>query len=136
MERYGPITNVTFGQSTLPLPMSVRLLRQAGPLPARSDCDAFCTSIQIDQPVLAVELRMRDTAVAEDLSLGQSGLLTVQLAPTRSGQEGRTISINHAVLTAIELQYDQTVPAVAKLNFVAEAGDGDTDPFFAQDLEQ
>jgi len=136
MERYGPITNVTFDQSTLPLPMSVRLLRQAGPLPARSDCEAFSTSIQTEAPILAVELRMRDTAVAEELSLGQSGPLTVELAPTRSGQQGRSISINHAVLTGIELEYAQTVLAVAKLHFVAEASDGGIDPFSAQDMEQ
>lgn len=105
----------------------------AEPKPAGSDADAFLTSIQLERPVIRVEVRIRDTAVAESLSLGQMHVLSVQLAPTRSGQTGRTVSISNAVLMGIELQYEQAAPASAKLSFVAEAVDGNTDPFAAQE---
>lgn len=136
MERYGDITSVTFGQSVLGLPVSVRLLRQAEPKPAGGDNDAFLTSIQLDRPLVRVEVCLRDTAAAEGFTLGQTDVLTIQLACTRGGQGGRTVSISSAVLAGIELQYQQAAPANAKLSFVAEAPDGNTDPFSAQESQQ
>ena len=136
MERYGAIANLTFGQINLPLPILVRLSRRADPKPASRDSDAFITSVQLDPPAIAIEVRIRDTAAAEELSLGQTDLLSIDLLPTRGGQAGRTISIGNAVLTGIELQYEQTAPATAKLSFLAEAADGNTDPFAAQESQQ
>jgi len=136
MERYGTIASVTFGQISLPLPISVRLRRRAEPQPASGDGDAFTTSVQLDRRLIGVEVRIRGTAAAEDLSLGQKAPLSIQLSPTRSGQAGRTVSISDAVLTGIELQYEQTAPATAKLDFLAEATDGNTDPFAAQEPQQ
>ena len=136
MERYGAIENATFGETDLPLPISVRLLRRAQAQPAAGDSDAFQTSIQLDPPATCVEVRIRDTAVAESLSLGQVDALSVQLGPTRSGQSRRTVSITNAVLTGIELQYEQNAPASAKLSFVAETTDGSIDPFSAQESQQ
>ena len=135
MDRHGAIASVTFGQTSLPLPISVRLFRRTEPKPAAADSDAFVTSIQLDAPMVGVEVRMRGTAAAEGLSLGPSGVLSIQLAPTRAGQVGRTITVSNAVLAGTELQYEQTVPAVAKLDFVAEAIDGTADPFAAQESQ-
>ena len=136
MERYGGITTVTFGQTSLGLPVSARLFRRAAASPAGGDDEAFVTSVQLDPPVTGIEVRVRDIAAAEGLSLGQADILVVQLAPTRSGQPGRTITIDSAVLTGVELQYDQAAPASAQLSFAAEATDGDTDPFAAEESQE
>ena len=135
MERYGAITGATFGQTSLSGPISVRLVRQANPMPMGSDSDAFVTSVQLGRPVIGIEVRIRDTAVAEGLSLGQADVLSIEIAATRSGQAGRSISVTNAVLTGIEFQYEQSAPAVAKLTFAAEATDGETDPFAAQEAQ-
>ncbi len=133
MERYGDITSATFDQTALPGPISIRLLRQTKPSPMGGDNDAFTTSIQLSRPVISIEIRIRDTAVADGLSLGQAGVLAIEIAATRNGQNGRSISITDAVLTGIEFQYEQSAPAVAKLTFTAEANEGNTDPFVAQE---
>jgi hypothetical protein len=133
MERYGAIANVSFGQIPLPLPISASLSRRAEPKPACRDSDAFISSVQLDRRAIGVEVRIGDTAAAENLSLGQTDVLSIELLPTRSGQTGRKLSIGNAVLTGIELQYQQTAPATAKLNFLAEATDGTNDPFAAQE---
>ena len=136
MERYGAITAVTFGSTALGLPMSVRLARSARPLPAGNDRDAFDTSVELDRPTITAEVRLRDTAAAEALCLGQADILSILAAPTRSGQAGRTLSLNSAVLTGMEILYEQGAPAAAMLTFVAEAADGDADPFTAQESPQ
>lgn len=135
MERYGAISDATFSQTSLLLPISVRLLRRAEPAPAGSDSDAFVTSVQLARPVIGIEIRIGDTSVADSLALGQVGVLSIEIAPTRSGQAGRAITITNAVLTGIEFQYEQSAPAVATLIFTAEAADGDTDPFDAQEVQ-
>ncbi len=135
MERYGAIANATFGQTALSGPISVRLARHAEPVPMGGDSDAFFTSIQLSRPVIEIEVRIGDTAVADGLSLGQAGVLSIEIAPTRSGQAGRSITVTNAVLTGIGFQYEQSAPAVAKLTFTAEASDGNTDPFTAQEVQ-
>lgn len=133
MERFGAITSVSFDQTALPLPVSVRISRRAEPAPAGSDSDAFATSVQLRRPVIAVEVRTRQTDLAESFSLGQAGELSLEIAPTRAGQRGRVVSIDRVVLTDIELQYDQAAPALARLSFLAEAVDGAVDPFSSQE---
>ncbi len=135
MERYGDITSATFDQTALSGPVSVRILRQAKPAPMGSDNDAFSISIQLSRPVINIEIRIRDTAVADGLSLGQAGVLAIEIAPTRSEQNGRSISITDAVLIGIEFQYEQSAPAVAKLTFTAQANEGNTDPFASQEAQ-
>ncbi len=135
MERFGDIVSVTFGQTDLSLPVSVRVLRRAQPRPAGGDSDAFPTSIQLDRPVMEIEVRLRGTDVAESLSVGQAEVLTAHLAPTRSGQAGRTVSIDKAVLVRIELHYEQSTPASATLGFCAASPDGGLDPFAAQESQ-
>jgi len=135
MERYGVISGITFGQTSLALPMSLRVTRQAQARPAASDDERFPTSVELDRPAIGVEVMTRDTAAAEGLSLGQSGMLSIDLAGTRAGQAGRSISIDHAVLTGIELHYEQACPASVRLTFHAEAGDGNTDPFSAEEAQ-
>ena len=134
MERYGAITNVTFAAAELGLPMSVRVVRRAQARPAGSDADRFATSVELDRPTIGVEVRTRDTAAAEGLPVGQDGELTVELAGTRAGQAGRRVRVERAVLTAVELHYDQREPACVSLHFAAEAPDGAADPFAAEEV--
>ena len=135
MDRYTRIQSVTFGQTALPLPLSVRLRRHCEAAPAGGDADLFATSVQLNRPSLVAEVRVRGTNVAEALTLGQKDTLSVTVAPARSGQAGRTITLAGAVLASMELIYEQASMAMARLRFVAESADGATDPFSAEDAQ-
>lgn len=132
MNRYKNIANVSFDGRELLLPLSVKVSRQSTPLPACSDSDIFPTSIQLGLPVVAVELRLRGIAGAEGLALGEAGTLAFTIGPAAGSQAGRSISIEQAVLHAIEVDYQQAALAVAVLRFAA-ASDGRQDPFSAED---
>lgn len=135
MDRYVRIESATFGQTELPLPVSVRLSRHAEAKTSGGDNDLFVTSVQLAQPVIAAEVRIRGTAAAEGLSLGTKETLSFTVGPTRHGQAARTITLSGAVLQAVELTYEQAAIAVATLRFVAEADTGTTDPFSAEDSQ-
>jgi hypothetical protein len=132
VNRYVCIKSLVFDDSPLPLPLSVRLSRQGQTSPAGGDGDLFATSVQIARPVLAVEVRIRDTSASENLTLGRRGTLSFVVAAA-SGAGSRRVTITGAVLAAVELSYEQIAPAVATLRFVAEADDGLTDPMAAQE---
>ena len=135
MNRYMHIDAARFGAIDLPLPLSVKLVRCCQPLPAGGDAETFATSIQLGRPVISAEVRIRDTAVAESLPLGQAGTLAFTVAPTRGGQAGRTVSMEGAVLHAVELTYEQAAMACAVLRFAAEAPGGNQDPVAAEDSQ-
>ncbi len=133
MDRYLHIQSLKFGLESLPLPLLVRLSRSVQAAPAGGDNDAFITSVQLDQTTVSAEIRIRGTAVAESLSLGQQGDLTFAVAPTCSGQSARSVTLAGAVLVGVDIGYEQGSMAVATLRFIAEAADGNTDPFSAED---
>ena len=133
MSRYTRIQSVQFGQTSLPLPLSVRFSRRTEAMPSFADSDIFATSVQVGAPVLVAEVSVRGTAVAESLSLGDVGTLSVTIGPTGAGQTARLVALDGAVLTNIELIYEQSAMAVARLQFVAEAPSGVSDPFAAED---
>jgi hypothetical protein len=135
MDRYMRIAGVTFGQTSLPLPISARLSRSAEARPALSDNDIFTTSVEISPPLLTAEVRIRGTAAAEGLSLGQQGDLSLTVSPTGSGGAPRVITLSGAVLIAVDLTYEQSAMATALLRFVAESSNGQQDPFSAEDAE-
>jgi hypothetical protein len=135
MHRYGRIECMSFGQTALPLPLSVRIGRVADVAPARGQNDAFATSVQMTAPRLTAEVRIRGTAVAEALTPGEQDTLTFTIAPTESGQSGRSVALAGAVLTAVELAYEQAGLATAVLRFVAEADPGTVSPFSAEDAQ-
>ena len=135
MDRYQRITSVTFGALSLPLPLSARLSRKAEPQTARADNDLFATSVQLSAPQMMAEVRIRGTAAAEALSLGQRGTLAITVSPTEAGKASRTIRLAGAVLTAVELAYEQASMAAATLRFAAEADNGGTDPFSAEESQ-
>ena len=133
MGRYTRIESVTFGQTSLPLPLTVKISRKTDAKAATGDDESFATSVQISQAVLIAEVRIRGTATAEDLSLAAQGNLSFTVKPAQSQGSSRTITLSGAVLTAVELSYEQSAMATALLRFVAEAGDGNQDPFSAED---
>jgi hypothetical protein len=135
MARYGHIESVTFGQTALPLPLMVRVERRAEAIPAAGQDGEFATSVQMGGTSIAAEVRIRDTAVAESLSLGEQDNLSFTIAPSGPDQNGRSITLTGAVLVAVELTYDQSSMAVASLRFVAEASNSTTDPFSAEDSQ-
>ncbi len=135
MNRYSHVSSVTFGQTALPLPLSVRVGRSINASPADSDEGVFATSVQTGPAAITVEIRFRGTAVAESLSLGEQGDISFTVSPTASGQSGRNITISGAVLTASDISYAQDTMAVATLRFTAEADDANTDPFTAEDSQ-
>ena len=132
MSRYTQILSADFGNTRLSLPMSLRLSRSAQPQPAAGDGQRFIASIEIARPIVLVELRLRGIASAEALTLGQTDRLAVTLGPAAKDMPNRIVSLQRAVLVAIELDYQQTTAATALLQFAAEATD-DTDPFSAQE---
>ena len=132
MARYSRILSADFGQTALPLPVSLRLARRAEALPAAGQDAAFPTSVQTATRMVTAELRMRAVAVAESLLVGDRRTLTVRIGAADGGA-GRTVRMDGAVLTAVEIAYDQTAPAVATLRFTAEAPDGTAEPFAAEE---
>ncbi len=135
MGRYSRIESVTFGQTSLPLPLSVRLSRRTEAMPSASNNDIFVTSVQVDPVMVAAEVRFRDTSAAEGLSLGQQGDLSFTTGPTQSGQAPREITLAGAVLVAVDLMYEQGAVATATAKFVAEADSGSADPFSSEEVE-
>lgn len=135
MSRYARVQAVTFGQTALPLPMSVRVTRQAETSALAGDSDAFATSIQLGAPAIVVELRIRGTATAEALSPGQQGALCFTVMPAGGSGAARSVTVAGAVLHSVELAYDQSAMAVATLRFVAEAAGANSDPFSAEDAQ-
>ncbi len=133
MARYTSIQSVSFGAVTLSLPLSVRVTRKVTPAPSSGDNDAFATSVQTSPAEVLTEVRTRDLAAADALSPGQQATLTLTSGPTEPSQAGRVITLTGAVLTAVELNYDQSAMAVATLTFIAQAADGNTDPFTTED---
>ena len=133
MARYTSVQSVSFGTVTLSLPLSVRVTRKVTPAPAAGDDDAFTTSVQTSAATVLTEVRTRDVAAADALTPGEQATLTLTSGPTESGQVGRVVTLAGAVLTVVEINYDQSAMAAATLHFVAEAADGDTDPFTAED---
>jgi len=135
MPRYVRIQSVSFGGTALALPLSIRLCRKADTAITSGDSDLFATSIQLARQIIIAELRTRETAAAESLSVGQQETLSFTVAPGQAGAASRTISLVGAVLTDVELTYEQSSMAVAKLRFAAEASDGATDPFSAEESQ-
>ena len=134
MSRYGKIESVSFGQIDLPLPLSIKLTRQSEALPAAGESDSFATSLQLSQPKIMAEVRVRGTAVAESLTVGDAGTLAFTISPTSEAQRSRRVTMQGAVLCSVELVYEQTSMACAALSFVAAAPDGNQDPVTAEDL--
>lgn len=134
-DRYSRILSANFDGGDLPLPMTVQVARKAVELPSGGDADIFNTSIQIERPVVEAIIRIRGTAAAEQLVLGQSGSLIVQIASADGQAPDRTITICQAILTDIEIEYQQTSPAVASLRFVSQSSNGMVDPFGAEESQ-
>ena len=135
MNRYTRIEGASFGQTELPLVMSIKLARHCPPLPAGSDHEFFATSMQLGRPLITAEVRMRDTAVAESLSLGQVATLSFSVGGTQQEQPGRSVQLEGAVLHSVELSYEQATMACAVLRFVVAAPDGNQDPLIAEDSQ-
>jgi hypothetical protein len=135
MNRYTRVENVSFGSAELPLVLSVKLTRHCQPLPAGSDDEFFATSVQLGRPLISAEVRLRDTAAAEALPLGQIGTLAFRVGGASHGQAGRSIELQGAVLHSMELTYEQAAMACAVLRFVAAAPQGNQDPLVAEDSQ-
>jgi len=135
MDRYMRILSASFDGSALPLPIEARLTRRAEPLPAAGDGDSFPSSVQLETPRTIVEVRIRGTKTAEGLSIGAAGELSLTVAAANSQAAARRITISRAVLAAVELAYEQTATATARLRFVAESIDGAAAPFVAEDVQ-
>ena len=133
MDRYMRVQSLTFGSTDLPLPLSVRVSRQCEALSAGGDNDLFATSVQLGRPALVADVRIRGTAAAEAISLGEKETLSFTVAPASDEQASRTVTLTGAVLVSVELIYEQSAMAVARLRFVAEASSPAGDPFSAED---
>ena len=132
-DRRGRILSASFGATDLPLPLSARVGRSCDALPAAGQADAFPTSVQTGEPRVTGEVRLRGIAAAEGLALGRIDTLTFTVAGARQGQPNRTATLAGAVLVGVETAFEQSGQAVATLRFVAEAPDGQIDPFLAED---
>jgi hypothetical protein len=135
MDRYGRISYATFGATTLPLVLWAKVTQRAEPDIGAGDGDKFATSVQLGPPLLSAEVRIRGTAAAEALALGSQADLTLSILPAARGGTARTITLAGAVLTAVELQYEQSAMATANLKFVAQSSDGQGNPFGAEDSQ-
>lgn len=133
MDRYTRIQSVTFGQRTLGLPLWAKVFRRVEPQIAAGDGDRFTRSVQFGAAVAGAEVKLRDSAAAEELSPGDAGALVLEVAGGGASSPVRVIEIGAAVLTAVEIEYAQGGPAAAVLRFEAESADGQANPFAAED---
>lgn len=133
MDRYSRISWAKFGTAPLPLVLWAKITRRSEPDVGASDIDKFATSVQVGPPLLWGEVRIRGTAAAEALVLGSQADLTLEILPAAKGGTPRTITLAGAVLTSVELQYEQSAMATASLKFIAESRDGQGDPFGAEE---
>ena len=129
------IQSATFAGTTLASVLLVRIARRAAIKQQAGDTDAFVTSVQPAATQIEAELRTRDMAAAEAFAIGTQGTLAFTTASTRAGQPGRDVALSGAILTAVELTYEQAALSVATLRFVVEAANGAVDPFAAQEAQ-
>jgi len=135
MSQYTTIQSASFAGTTLSSVLLVRIIRRASTSVQSGDTDAFVTSVQPAPVQLEAELRTRDIAVAESFAIGTQGTLSFETASTQSGQPGREVTLEDAILTASELTYEQSAIGIATLRFIVEASDGGVDPFVAQEVQ-
>ncbi len=135
MTRYARIESLRFGATALPLPISVRVTRRAGVRAAAGAGDRYASSVEFDGCRVEAEVRLRGTAAAENLAPGEEGTLAFTVSAMRAGASGRSVRISGAVLTSIEIAYEQTSAAVAVLRLTAESDGGAHDPHAAEDDE-
>jgi len=131
MARYTRILSAAFDGETLNLPVAAKISRRSGPLPAAGDDQSFPTSVQIAAAELSAEVRIRDIAIAEGLSLGREGSLSMVIAEADNANASRTVTLNPATLVGCELKYSQASVAEAVLHFAAGSTDGITSGFDA-----
>ena len=135
MSHYTTIQAATFDEVPLASVLMVRIVRRAATSASAGDSDAFVTSVQPAPVQIEAELRTRDLAMAEALAIGTQGVLAFTTASAQPSLPGREIALAGAVLSAVELTYEQTAMGVATLRFIAEAADGSTDPFAGQEAQ-
>jgi hypothetical protein len=129
MTRYAGIQSTEFDGVPLGHVTQIRLARKAVSHSLSGDADVFITSMQLAPAGLEAEVHTRDIATADALALGRDGTLTF-LCGSGESSDARRVTITPAVLTAVELRYEQS-QATAVLRFAAESVDGATDPFTA-----
>jgi hypothetical protein len=132
MPRFTRIESIEFASQPLPLPLSVQLSRHAEPIAGIADGDLLPSAIQLSHAAITIEARIRSCQIAEELSLGQQGRLQLT---TRSadGQTLRQLTVDNAVLTSIQIQYEQNSPASAVLKFTAYCCGNE--PFGAEEIQ-
>jgi hypothetical protein len=134
MPRYIHIHSLKFGEVEIPLPLSVRITRKTLSHPAADECELFPANIQISRNSLQVEIRTRAVAVAESFALGLCDRLEFTTQAAQSHFPQRKIWIDSALLTDVEVVYEQRSPATAVLRFEVESPDGNV-PFTTEELQ-
>jgi hypothetical protein len=133
MTRYLGIQSTTFDGVAIGHVTQIRLARKAAGYPLAGDGEVFITSVQLAPERLEIELHTRDLATADALALGRDGTLTF-LCGSGESTDARRVTISQAVLTAVELRYEQS-QAAAVLRLMAESADGTSDPLAASEEE-
>jgi hypothetical protein len=133
MTRYLGIQSTVFDGVAIAHVTQVRLSRKAANYPFAGDSDTFVSSVQLAPARLEVEVHTRDITVADAMALGRDGALTF-LCASGDSSDARRVTITSAVLTAVELRYEQS-QAAAVLRLVAESADGASDPFATSEEE-
>lgn len=133
MDRYSRIRSATFDSIVLPLPLSARVGRHAEAAVKNGDGGPFAGSVEFTGEQVRAEIEIRGVAVAETLTLGRQGDLSLVIDGAASGQAARTITLAGAVLLGIEHVYGRQTFASARLTFIAQSDTDTIDPFAAED---
>lgn len=132
MTRYSQILSAGFDGVELALPLSVKVGRRVEVLPLGGDGDRYSPSAQWGDPVVSVQVKLRDLAAAEALTPGRQGQLTFTTRPADPAAAPRALTVARAVLAGVETVYEQSSIATAVLTFVALSVDGLAEPFAAE----
>ena len=123
---FSDVSNVVLGGTAVEGVRSISLTRKSRELHASGDDDVYQSVARAGVCSLAGSILLPDVAKAHSIA-GLSGTLSFVWRDGRA-QADKTVTITGVSIIAIDLTGSHQTQSDARLTFVAESGDGTTDP--------